>query len=396
MAEEPILSPTEQLENIVTPADHSLLALFLSQVWIRLALLAITVGSLVTTIIVLVVSSRTTAPKQSHDTLLNPIYYYPAHEGFTAQLRHLEFVWNIARTVNRSVIAIPFHSSHYANVTVDLCKVFDHLSTQGVGCDVNEKVMTALIHHDECAVMGKDNTVCRQPHVFNHRNCTSQFDWKDIKCVAGTPGWIDQKPNGNIDYHYYGISPPILDYHKLFWPGEHIRYHYRSLFTRMIKEFGWFDRKYENQEVIVIHWRRGDQNQRCTGKIRGQVFPLSPCLSLHTLIFILSCVIYLSLTHTSPCLSLHTTLVLFVSHTHKHSIYIHHCFDSMIVVSIVPMQLYYMIESLLMYLSYRKRTKQRINTLFDTSPRMKITVLYCNNYNDWGMCCSLIPHFVTM
>ena len=75
-----------------------------------------------------VVSNVTPLPiiaSVSNDTALSkmPIYYISSNEGVGSHMKQLEIIWNIANSVNRQLIIVPFENhEHYVNST-HICNI---------------------------------------------------------------------------------------------------------------------------------------------------------------------------------------------------------------------------------------------------------------------------------
>lgn len=223
---------------------------------------------LLSAVVIIAIANATTgkkveakvAPKRHTKGNTNPLYYYPVHEGLSAQIRHLELVWNLATGVNRRVIAIPFQSHHYMNVSVALCDVFD--LPRDISCNVREPIVRNLVEQNKCAVMGPEGSSCRVPQAFHHHKCTSNFDWAQVSCVAGMAGY--EGKDGS--HHTYG-RPGLPDRpYKRLMTAKSIKPYYIHLYVSVVQEFG----VPQTNKLVVIHWRRYDQSLRCGNKIKGQ------------------------------------------------------------------------------------------------------------------------------
>lgn len=167
-----------------------------------------------------------------------PIYYISTDEGLLSHFRQLEILWNIANSVGRTLVAIPFHSdAHYSQVdTVSLCDIFDLPRNLTCSTETQEEIFKT----HKCIYTGYMHPP--EYYGFDHfMEISNDFDYSTVDCVAG------------------GISLSIGKYNQ--FKREHIATD--PFFTDKYLEAlpiirNLLGLESADDEYTVAHWRRGD------------------------------------------------------------------------------------------------------------------------------------------
>jgi len=165
-------------------------------------------------------------------------------------LYRLEIILNVARSVHRGVVAVPFLSNHYPHLDrISLCDVYE-LPTD-ISCQPTN--ITSWVKSNKCEVFGDD---WRRPEEFNRSKSTSgNFDWTSTLCVAGAP--VPPFP---------GRYPRITHWQRLVVPDQQLRPHFHGLF-RLVD--AGLPRERNTTNLVMVHWRRYDQHYRCQGLVEA-------------------------------------------------------------------------------------------------------------------------------
>lgn len=168
------------------------------------------------------------------------IYYITTTEGMLSHFVQLEKLWNIANSVNRTIIAAPFQSYHYPSVkTIKLCDIF--VLPSNLTC-TNEKAYS-IGKRFNCTLISSN------PEHYGLDPLTktiTKFYYKDISCIAGL-----------IDIHHTkGYHPSyIFQEYPIIFQSKY------KVLLKLAKEYLGIK---PGIEYAVVHWRRGDQlTKRC-------------------------------------------------------------------------------------------------------------------------------------
>lgn len=172
-------------------------------------------------------------------------YYISTSEGILSHFVQLEKMWNIANSVNRYVISVPFHSYHYPTISsISLCDVF--ILPKNLTCTtMNSSTIVKLVEPIEPCTLISD--IPEHYGFLSSSNTTksTSFDFQSISCIAGL---IDTKHTLGYHHTYTYTKYPVI------FPNS-----YWELFNQTKVAL-----KINSKPLLVVHWRRGDQlTKRC-------------------------------------------------------------------------------------------------------------------------------------
>lgn len=182
----------------------------------------------------------------SHDRKLvdeKLLYYIQTTEGIIAHLRELATLSDIMQIYSRNIVALPFKSHHYPDMSngVNICDAF--VLPLNIQCQSipHEDILTKYT----CYEYIRHNYLFRSHghHVTTNIKVSSNFSYSDIDCFIGSLNYsIGSYDNNKIKKQPMGIRnfPIKLDY------LDHLDFIKAALNIK------------KDEKFAVVHWRRGN------------------------------------------------------------------------------------------------------------------------------------------
>lgn len=194
-----------------------------------------------------------------HSSMMTPpppaLVYLPTREGLTSRYRQLERMHSNARSHHRNLTVIDNHSVHYKDLgRICLCSIFVLPSSIHCSSAAVENVVKILkctlppvpaeLHHLEQQWLFKPSNFGLQ--TFDSVNKVDTFSWNSTLCTLAFG-------------FYFNISDKS---HIIPIRFQEV---YVSLYQAALRSLEQsFSASAELRPVlVVVHWRRGDQKDRC-------------------------------------------------------------------------------------------------------------------------------------
>jgi hypothetical protein len=158
-------------------------------------------------------------------------YYISTDEGIISHYQDLEHVWNAANAVGRHVYVVPFESTHYPGIKINLCDIFQ--LPANITC---VKTLPPTVFQKNDCVYTQDK---HPPARYNWPTTLKRnpkFNYADVECIAG------------VTYPNIGISPVKNHTSMLSLPV--FRWKYRVLLPKLTAAIGVSAGK----GYITAHW----------------------------------------------------------------------------------------------------------------------------------------------
>ena len=184
------------------------------------------------------------------------LVYLPTREGLTSRYRQLERMHSNARSHHRNLTVIDNHSVHYKDMgRISLCSIFVlpssvHCSSAGVENVVNilkctlPPVPEQLNRHEQQWLFKPSNFGLQ---TFDSVNKADTFSWNSTLCTLAYGFYFNISDKAHI--------VPIR-FQEVYVSLFHAAL--RSLEQSFATSVGL-----QRAVLVVVHWRRGDQKDRC-------------------------------------------------------------------------------------------------------------------------------------
>mmetsp|Transcript_32388 Transcript_32388/g.44237 ORF Transcript_32388/g.44237 Transcript_32388/m.44237 type:complete len:354 (-) Transcript_32388:231-1292(-) len=176
----------------------------------------------------------------------NELVYISTDEGLLSHFRQLQEMWSISKVVNRNIITPYFMSSHFPDVNVSMCKIFE------IPSEVT------------CLPFGPEEARLKYKCIEMKNVKSDHFDFRRDKCISGSV---------NLNYGFNVPGNKNLKFKRVTFDKS-----YRKLYSEARLKLmamvvgngsaGMNEISYLSKALVVVHWRRGDQlGYRCQRKL---------------------------------------------------------------------------------------------------------------------------------